>query len=293
MLGERNNSYICGALFIIVYFSVAEPPTNPRPTSPHGVADRLAAFPGLHHTPRVPGDLHAHLHHHHRPRPYSPPPPPPPQVPVASSATTTSAAPASSPTPPRASHDPEPDDDNEMVEIEAEISDVEDGDCSMDGTPRTLSEADKNNLQRKKKTRTVFSRSQIFQLETMFDMKRYLSSSERAGLAKSLNMTETQVKIWFQNRRNKWKRQLAAEMEAANMAQVHGQRLVRVPILYHEANHAVSTNASSIQETPLLYSRPSHHPLPPVSAATSQSLLPHSLYPHVPPNLRASLPTIV
>uniref|UniRef100_A0A8B9ZFS0 Homeobox domain-containing protein n=1 Tax=Anas platyrhynchos TaxID=8839 RepID=A0A8B9ZFS0_ANAPL len=39
---------------------------------------------------------------------------------------------------------------------------------------------------RKKKTRTVFSRSQVFQLESTFDVKRYLSSSERAGLAASL-----------------------------------------------------------------------------------------------------------
>lgn len=57
-----------------------------------------------------------------------------------------------------------------------------------------------NQQRRKKKTRTVFTRAQVFQLESTFDMKRYLSSSERAGLASSLQLSETQVKIWFQNR---------------------------------------------------------------------------------------------
>ena len=60
----------------------------------------------------------------------------------------------------------------------------------------------------KKKTRTVFSRNQVLQLEATFEAKRYLSSVERVSLAQTLHLTETQVKIWFQNRRNKWKRQL-------------------------------------------------------------------------------------
>jgi len=52
---------------------------------------------------------------------------------------------------------------------------------------------------RKKKTRTVFSRSQVFQLESTFDMKRYLSSSERAGLASALHLTETQVSMQLES----------------------------------------------------------------------------------------------
>lgn len=50
-------------------------------------------------------------------------------------------------------------------------------------------------IHRKKKTRTVFSRTQIFQLETTFDRKRYLSSADRANLAQGLRLTEQQVKV--------------------------------------------------------------------------------------------------
>lgn len=60
---------------------------------------------------------------------------------------------------------------------------------------------------RKKKARTTFTGRQIFELEKQFEVKKYLSSSERAEMAKLLNVTETQVKIWFQNRRTKWKKQ--------------------------------------------------------------------------------------
>lgn len=66
-------------------------------------------------------------------------------------------------------------------------------------------------LRHKKKTRTVFSRHQIFYLESAFEMKRYLSSTERSEMARTLKLTETQVKVWFQNRRNKWKSQMSGQ----------------------------------------------------------------------------------
>lgn len=138
--------------------------------------------------------------------------------------------------------------------------------CSSASTAGgTQDEAEEDRKRRKKKTRTVFSRSQVFQLESTFDMKRYLSSSERAGLAASLHLTETQVKIWFQNRRNKWKRQLAAELEAANMAHA-AQRLVRVPILYHDG----SSSAEAAHTPPA--------PPPPSSLPPQPALPPYSLY---------------
>ncbi|KTG14876.1 hypothetical protein cypCar_00041407, partial [Cyprinus carpio] len=119
---------------------------------------------------------------------------------------------------------------------EVQDSDPKDEDEELlldsDSDEQKTEESSQKKLCRKKKTRTVFSRAQVFQLESTFDLKRYLSSSERAGLATALHLSETQVKIWFQNRRNKWKRQIAAELEAASLG--HVQRIVRVPVLYHE-----------------------------------------------------------
>ena len=42
---------------------------------------------------------------------------------------------------------------------------------------------------------------------------RYLSVSKRMQLSKQLRLTETQIKIWFQNRRTKWKRKYTNDLE--------------------------------------------------------------------------------
>ncbi|KAJ8000501.1 hypothetical protein DPEC_G00180780 [Dallia pectoralis] len=90
----------------------------------------------------------------------------------------------------------------------------------------------------KKKTRTIFSKTQIFQLESTFDIKRYLSSAERACLAGSLQLTETQVKIWFQNRRNKLKRQISIDLDGSNgdFPDVGAGKDMQLPGLYKESN---------------------------------------------------------
>ena len=147
---------------------------------------------------------------------------------------------------------------------------------SLDGDSKQVTKK-----RRKKKTRTVFSRSQVYQLESTFEIKRYLSSAERASLAAQLHLTETQVKIWFQNRRNKWKRQIAAEMEAANMAQNAQQRMVRVPILYHEQNRGDTTTHQSYP-----FYHPSYAGAIPYAPTFSHFLPP-------PPHLRSSMPALV
>lgn len=58
-----------------------------------------------------------------------------------------------------------------------------------------------------RRARTAFTYEQLVALENKFKTTRYLSVCERLNLALALNLTETQIKIWFQNRRTKWKKQ--------------------------------------------------------------------------------------
>ncbi|KAK6047517.1 homeobox domain protein [Cooperia oncophora] len=63
-----------------------------------------------------------------------------------------------------------------------------------------------NNQNKTRRARTAFTYEQLVALENKFKTSRYLSVCERLNLAIQLHLTETQVKIWFQNRRTKWKK---------------------------------------------------------------------------------------
>lgn len=66
---------------------------------------------------------------------------------------------------------------------------------------------------RKKKQRPLFSTHQIQTMEMEFRKCRYVTESRRAELASDLNLTETQVKTWFQNRRTKSKKETRDKQE--------------------------------------------------------------------------------
>ncbi|XP_042873949.1 barH-like 1 homeobox protein [Penaeus japonicus] len=68
-------------------------------------------------------------------------------------------------------------------------------------------------VKKQRKARTAFTDHQLQTLEKSFERQKYLSVQDRMELAAKLNLTDTQVKTWYQNRRTKWKRQTAVGLE--------------------------------------------------------------------------------
>ncbi|KAG7274012.1 hypothetical protein CRUP_032605 [Coryphaenoides rupestris] len=78
------------------------------------------------------------------------------------------------------------------------------------GTPGTRTTAAASWSER---TRTSFTAEQLYRLEMEFQRCQYVVGRERTELARQLNLSETQVKVWFQNRRTKQKKDQGKDSE--------------------------------------------------------------------------------
>ncbi|EPB68649.1 homeobox domain protein [Ancylostoma ceylanicum] len=79
------------------------------------------------------------------------------------------------------------------------------------GEERTLQFPLKLDLERPKRPRTTFSEDQLRLLEEAFQENGYLTGEARLALATRLALSDTQVKVWFQNRRTKKRKKTTNE----------------------------------------------------------------------------------
>nr|Q00401.1 RecName: Full=Homeobox protein DTH-2 [Girardia tigrina]CAA39855.1 Dth-2 protein [Girardia tigrina]CAA49140.1 g-Dth-2 [Girardia tigrina] len=107
-----------------------------------------------------------------------------------------------------------------------------------------------NNMSQRRKRRILFSQAQIYELERRFKQQKYLSAPEREHLANLINLTPTQVKIWFQNHRYKCKRsQKDKEKEQQKEKSYHLKKNI-VDDKERSPNKQICNASSSDRSTP-------------------------------------------
>lgn len=120
--------------------------------------------------------------------------------------------------------------DTEVNVVDDSFSDNEDMSAGCDRTSPAQSTAMKP-----RRRRTAFTSEQLLELEKEFHSKKYLSLSERSSIARSLSLSEVQIKIWFQNRRAKWKRMKATASKSMKKSSI----ISSMPLHHHiaQGNH--------------------------------------------------------
>ncbi|XP_077183152.1 homeobox protein Nkx-2.5 [Paroedura picta] len=103
---------------------------------------------------------------------------------------------------------------------------------SLEQEKRDAEDPERPRQRKRRKPRVLFSQAQVYELERRFKQQKYLSAPERDHLASVLKLTSTQVKIWFQNRRYKCKRQ--RQDQSLEMVGLPPPRRIAVPVLVRD-----------------------------------------------------------
>ena len=117
-------------------------------------------------------------------------------------------------------------------------------------------------LTQRRKRRILFTQAQIYELERRFKQQKYLSAPEREHLASVIGLSPTQVKIWFQNHRYKFKKCQKDKDKECEEKRSTSPRRVSVPVLVKDGKPCGAATAAEANSAGADALRPQAKPRP-------------------------------